>query len=107
MNAEYFLEFLKELVLVRCLEFGRTYHGLIAKTGLNGDDWGNKPNSYTYSSMLAICGILSTIEEGKQLHAQVVKMQYLSETAVSNALLTMYCKCEAMADAESLFERLP
>nr|KJB55831.1 hypothetical protein B456_009G097000 [Gossypium raimondii] len=149
-----------------CLEFGRTYHGLIAKTGLDGDEfvntslidmyakcgdidsavmvfnqmprldvascnclisgyancglfeeafrlfmnyesWGNKPNSYTYSSMLAICGTLSAIEEGKQLHAQVVKMQYLSETAVSNALLTMYCKCEAMADAESLFERLP
>ncbi|PPR93926.1 hypothetical protein GOBAR_AA26748 [Gossypium barbadense] len=149
-----------------CLEFGRTYHGLIAKTGLDGDEfvntslidmyakcgdidsavmvfnqmprldvascnclisgyancglfeeafrvfmnyesWGNRPISYTYSSMLAICGILSAIEEGKQLHAQVVKMQYLSETAVSNALLTMYCKCEAMADAESLFERLP
>ncbi|MBA0670871.1 hypothetical protein Goklo_029185 [Gossypium klotzschianum] len=149
-----------------CLEFGRTYHGLIAKTGLDGDEfvntnlidmyakcgdinsavmvfnqmprlnvalcnclisgyancglfqeafrlfmnyesWGNKLNSYTYSFMLAICGILSAIEEGKQLHAQVVKMEYLSETIVSNALLTMYCKCEVLADAKSLFEWLP
>ncbi|KAE8696669.1 putative Tetratricopeptide repeat (TPR)-like superfamily protein [Hibiscus syriacus] len=68
---------------------------------------GIKPNSYTYSTMLAICRILSALEEGKQLHAQVLKMQCLSETAVSNALLAMYCKCEAMADAESVFERIP
>ncbi|KAH1107480.1 hypothetical protein J1N35_011248 [Gossypium stocksii] len=76
-----------------CLEFGRTYHGLIAKTGFDGDEfvntnlidiyancglfeealrlfmnyesWGNKLNSYTYSFKLAICRILSAIEEGK------------------------------------------
>ncbi|KAK5811981.1 hypothetical protein PVK06_027375 [Gossypium arboreum] len=41
---------------------------------MNYESWGNKLNSYTYSFMLAICGILSTTEEGKQLHAQVVKM---------------------------------
>ncbi|XP_021277765.1 pentatricopeptide repeat-containing protein At2g03880, mitochondrial-like [Herrania umbratica] len=70
------------------------------------DSFGNKPNPYTYSTMLAICGTLSAIEEGKQLHAQVVKMQHLSETAVSNVLLTMYGKCGAMEDAESLFKRL-
>ncbi|KAE8656796.1 putative Tetratricopeptide repeat (TPR)-like superfamily protein [Hibiscus syriacus] len=149
-----------------CVDLGRSYHGLIAKIGLDGDEFvntslidmyaksggidsavmvfnqmhhldvaacnclisgyancglfdeafrffmkyeslGNKPNSYTYSSMLAICRILSALEEGKQLHAQVVKMQYLSETAVSNALLTMYCECKAMADAESVFEWIP
>ncbi|KAG8482643.1 hypothetical protein CXB51_024157 [Gossypium anomalum] len=107
-----------------CLEFGRTYHSLIAKTRLDGDEfvntslidmyakcgdidsavmvfnhmprldvascncliygcsncglfeeafrlfmnyesWGNQHNSYTNSSMLAVCGILSAIEEGK------------------------------------------
>ncbi|XVF20009.1 hypothetical protein REPUB_Repub11eG0161000 [Reevesia pubescens] len=149
-----------------CLELGRSYHALIAKIGLDGDEFvgaslidmyakcgdmdsavvifnrmprldvascnclisgyascglfdeafrffmkydsfGNKPNPYTYSTMLAICGTLSAIEEGKQLHAQVVKMQYLSETAVSNAILTMYSKCGVMKDAESLFKRLP
>lgn len=149
-----------------CLELGRSYHALIAKTGLDADDFvatslidmyakcgdmdsadalfnqmprfdvascnclisgyarcglfdegfrffmkydsfGNKPNPYTYSTMLAISGTFSVIEEGKQLHAQVVKMQYLSETAVSNALLTMYIKCGVMEDAESLFKRLP
>ncbi|KAL4332918.1 hypothetical protein GQ457_07G034850 [Hibiscus cannabinus] len=149
-----------------CVDLGRSYHGLIAKIGLDGDEFvntslidmyakcgdivsavmvfnqmphldvascnclisgyancglfdeafrffmkyeslGNMPNPYTYSTMLAICGTLSALEEGKQLHAQVVKMQYLSETAVSNALLTMYCKCETMTDAESVFERLP
>ncbi|KAH1092168.1 hypothetical protein J1N35_019425 [Gossypium stocksii] len=30
-----------------------------------------------------------------------------NETVMSNALLTMYCKYEEIADVESLFERLP
>ncbi|XP_022732435.1 pentatricopeptide repeat-containing protein At2g03880, mitochondrial-like [Durio zibethinus] len=149
-----------------CLELGRSYHALIAKTGLDGDEFvgtslidmyakcgdldsavlifnqmprldvascnclisgyascglfdetfrffmkydsfGNIPNPYTYSTMLASCGTLSAIEEGKQLHAQVVKMQYLPETAVSNALLTMYSKCGVMEDAETVFKCLP
>ncbi|XVE59297.1 hypothetical protein DITRI_Ditri05aG0034800 [Diplodiscus trichospermus] len=71
------------------------------------DTFGSKPNPYTYSAMLAISGSLSAIGEGKQLHAQVLKMQYLSETPVSNALLTMYRKCGAMDDAEALFKHLP
>lgn len=65
-----------------------------------------QPNHYTYSTMLAICGSLSAIDEGKQLHAQTMKLQYLSKTAVSNALLTMYIKCGMMEDAESVFEGL-
>lgn len=65
-----------------------------------------RPNHYTYSTMLAICGSLSAINEGKQLHAQTMKLQYLSKTAVSNALLTMYIKCGMMEDAESVFEGL-
>lgn len=65
-----------------------------------------RPNHYTYSTMLAVCGSLSAIEEGKQLHAQTMKLQYLSKTAVSNALLTMYIKCGMMEDAESVFEGL-
>ena len=71
------------------------------------DSFGNKPNPCPYSTVLAICGTLSAIQEGKQLCAQVVKMQYLSEIAVSNALLIMYSKYDVMEDAESLFESLP
>ncbi|KAK3206296.1 hypothetical protein Dsin_020342 [Dipteronia sinensis] len=70
------------------------------------DGMGIRPNHYTYTAMLAVCGSFSAIDEGKQLHAQIVKMQYLSETAVGNALLTMYSKCGMMEDAESLFNSL-
>ncbi|KAI9196536.1 hypothetical protein LWI28_024773 [Acer negundo] len=70
------------------------------------DGMGIRPNHYTYTTMLAVCGSFSAIDKGKQLHAQIVKMQYLSETAVGNALLTMYSKCGMMEDAESLFNSL-
>ncbi|XP_031249489.1 pentatricopeptide repeat-containing protein At2g03880, mitochondrial-like [Pistacia vera] len=70
------------------------------------DSVGVRPNHYTYSTLLALCGSLLAIEEGKQLHAQIVKTQSSSKTAVDNALLTLYTKCGMMKDAESLFDSL-
>ena len=67
---------------------------------------GIMPNHYTYSTMLTVCGTISAIQEGKQLHAHVVKMQYLSETAVGNALLTLYNKCGMAKEAEIVFQSL-
>ncbi|KAE8729461.1 hypothetical protein F3Y22_tig00003715pilonHSYRG00211 [Hibiscus syriacus] len=52
---------------------------------------GKKPNSYTYSTMLGICRILSALEERKQLHSQVVKMQYLSETTDFEKAMRKFC----------------
>ncbi|KAF8397443.1 hypothetical protein HHK36_016360 [Tetracentron sinense] len=68
---------------------------------------GIRPNHYTYSIMLSVCGTTLAIKEGKQLHAHVLKMQYLPKAAVGNALLTMYSKCGLMKEVEFLFERLP
>ncbi|XP_044483293.1 pentatricopeptide repeat-containing protein At2g03880, mitochondrial-like [Mangifera indica] len=70
------------------------------------DTLGVRPNHYTYSSMLALCGSVLAIEEGKQVHAQIVKTQHSSKTSVYNGLLTLYTKCGMMKDAESLFESL-
>lgn len=92
-----------------CLISGYGGHGMFGKAFdlfLEMGDMGLEPNHYTYAIMLTICGTLSATEEGKQLHAHVVKMQYLSEVVVGNALLTMYNKYGMMEDAESLFDGL-
>ncbi|KAG9454615.1 hypothetical protein H6P81_007519 [Aristolochia fimbriata] len=68
---------------------------------------GFRPSPYTLSIVLGVCGTLAAIAEGKQLHAYVIKVQCLHDSAVGNALLTMYCKCGVIKEAEILFDRLP
>lgn len=92
-----------------CLISGYAKNGLFIQAFqvfMHIGDKGIRPNHYTYSTMLAVCGANLAVQEGKQLHAHVVKMQYLSETAVGNALLTLYSKCGMMEEAEIVFERL-
>ncbi|PIA54683.1 hypothetical protein AQUCO_00900921v1 [Aquilegia coerulea] len=65
------------------------------------------PTEYTFSIVLSVCGTALAIAEGKQLHGHIVKRQYLNNTAVGNALLTMYCKCGMIKEVELLFDELP
>ncbi|KAF6150301.1 hypothetical protein GIB67_034000 [Kingdonia uniflora] len=65
------------------------------------------PNEYTFSILFTVCGTILAVEEGKQLHAQAVKMEYFSNIAVGNSLLTMYSKFGMMDEVEILFENLP
>ncbi|CAN4128362.1 unnamed protein product [Withania somnifera] len=64
------------------------------------------PNHYTYSILLSACGTSTAVQLGKQLHAQIVKMKFLSLTAVTNSALTMYIKFRMIEEAENLFHGL-
>ncbi|CAK9153066.1 unnamed protein product, partial [Ilex paraguariensis] len=92
-----------------CLISGYASNGLFNKAFgffIESGNLGIWPNHYSYSIMLTACGNLLAIQEGKQFHAQLVKTQYLSKTAVANALLTMYSKCGMMKEAETLFQNI-
>ncbi|KAK9123931.1 hypothetical protein Sjap_013533 [Stephania japonica] len=66
-----------------------------------------RPNAYTFSIVLGACATLVAVNEGKQVHGQVVKMQYSSNTVVNNSLLTMYSKFGMMDEVEILFKEHP
>ncbi|KAK9115315.1 hypothetical protein Syun_022112 [Stephania yunnanensis] len=51
-------------------------------------------NSFTLASMTKICSEPSDLSRGMQLHGCIVKAGLRHETPVSNALITMYSKCE-------------
>ncbi|KAK9279463.1 hypothetical protein L1049_013142 [Liquidambar formosana] len=98
-----------DIASCNCLISGYARNGLLDQAFeffMNIGSLGMRPNHYTYSIMLTVCRTLSAIQEGKQLHAHIVKLQYLSETAVGNALLTMYNKFGMVEEAEFLFESL-
>lgn len=63
------------------------------------------PNSFTYSSVLKACGHLAGPEEGKHIHACVIKHGVMDDYT-SSALLDMYARCAALEESRRLFDEL-
>ncbi|VAI88640.1 unnamed protein product [Triticum turgidum subsp. durum] len=63
-----------------------------------------KPRQFVYSSLFAICGSMSMLEMGRQVHAHSLKNITDKDAAMTNALLTMYSDCGCIDDAWRVFE---
>ncbi|OUZ99358.1 Pentatricopeptide repeat [Macleaya cordata] len=66
-----------------------------------------QPNNFTFPSVLKTCAKMGRIEEGKQVHGQIIKRGLgldLDEFIVSN-LVRMYLICGVMNDARKLFDK--
>ncbi|KAF3976250.1 hypothetical protein CMV_000568 [Castanea mollissima] len=64
---------------------------------------GMKTDSFTFSSILTVCSRLVAIEQGEQIHAQIIKSGFLSEVVVGTALINMYSKCGSIEKATKAF----
>ncbi|KAK6792583.1 hypothetical protein RDI58_011664 [Solanum bulbocastanum] len=64
---------------------------------------GMKPDLFTFSSVLSICSSLVALEQGEQIHAQVIKSGFLSDVVVGTALVSMYNKCGSIDRASKAF----
>ncbi|XP_047095395.1 pentatricopeptide repeat-containing protein At3g62890-like [Lolium rigidum] len=62
-------------------------------------------NHYTYSTALALAGMLSSPRLGRQLHGRVLTAATEADAFVRSSLMDMYCKCGAMDSALSIFDR--
>ncbi|XP_051207434.1 putative pentatricopeptide repeat-containing protein At5g52630 [Lolium perenne] len=62
-----------------------------------------KPRQFVYSSLFAICGSMSLLEMGRQVHAHSLKNIADKDAAMTNALLTMYSDCGCIDDAWRVF----
>ncbi|XP_078438604.1 tetratricopeptide repeat (TPR)-like superfamily protein [Wolffia australiana] len=65
-----------------------------------------KASHYTYSSMFVACARIGSLEQGKWVHAHLVKSGCTFTIFLGNTLLAMYAKSGAMDDARKLFQRL-
>eukprot|EP01018_Ginkgo_biloba_P024506 Gb_17916 [translate_table: standard] len=68
---------------------------------------GTKPNHFTYSSALSACASLTALEEGKQVHAHIIKSGVESDVFVGSGLVDMYAKCGSIEDAHQGFDKMP
>eukprot|EP01018_Ginkgo_biloba_P003869 Gb_21351 [translate_table: standard] len=67
---------------------------------------GVKPNSVTIVSALSACANLAALEQGKDIHAYIIRTGMESDIPVVSALLNMYAKCGSIDNACQLFNKL-
>ncbi|XP_021720346.1 pentatricopeptide repeat-containing protein At3g24000, mitochondrial-like [Chenopodium quinoa] len=64
------------------------------------------PSDFTYSTVLNACASAGILEQGKWIHAHVIKCGVKLTDFVGHTLLHMYAKCGSIEDAEKVFARL-
>ncbi|KZV34999.1 pentatricopeptide repeat-containing protein-like [Dorcoceras hygrometricum] len=64
---------------------------------------GQKPTEYALSSVLSVCGSMSILDQGRQLHAIVLTTGLDKKALVQSSLINMYSKCGSIGEAEKIF----
>lgn len=64
------------------------------------------PNEFTFGSVLKASAGIAAAEEGKQIHVHVFKAGLEREVFAGSALVDMYAKCQNMADARQVFDKM-
>ncbi|XP_019454632.1 PREDICTED: pentatricopeptide repeat-containing protein At3g02330 [Lupinus angustifolius] len=65
------------------------------------------PDNFTYATVLDICANLATVELGKQIHGQVLKLKLHSDMYIASTLVDMYSKCGNLRDSRLMFAKAP
>lgn len=68
---------------------------------------GVRPNHFTFASVLSASAGLLDVEQGKQLHAYIIRIGFLSNMFVGSALVDTYAKCGSIDDAREVFDQMP
>ncbi|KAJ7964366.1 Pentatricopeptide repeat-containing protein [Quillaja saponaria] len=63
------------------------------------------PNSYTFPFLLKSCAKVRATHEGKQIHAQVVKLGIESDAFVHTSLINMYAQISELDNARLVFDK--
>ncbi|XP_022723110.1 pentatricopeptide repeat-containing protein At1g25360 isoform X1 [Durio zibethinus] len=66
-----------------------------------------EPCDYAFTGAITSCAMLGALENGRQLHAQLVRLGFDSSLSAGNALITMYARCGVMEAANTLFLTMP
>ncbi|KAL4200892.1 hypothetical protein AMTRI_Chr02g255900 [Amborella trichopoda] len=64
---------------------------------------GANPSNITVVSTLSSCASLGSIEQGEQIHCNVIKLGLEEDVSVSNSLLTMYARSGNLEGSQKVF----
>ncbi|KAJ7552177.1 hypothetical protein O6H91_06G045400 [Diphasiastrum complanatum] len=63
-----------------------------------------EPDNVTYISVLNACASMAMLEEGRNVHAHLVRSECKQDILVENSLVDMYSKCGSIEDACQVFD---
>ncbi|KAL4197584.1 hypothetical protein AMTRI_Chr04g188980 [Amborella trichopoda] len=69
--------------------------------------FGFRPNEFTISCALKACGQEEALNNGKQLHAYIIKRVFKDDVFVGSSLVYMYSKCGRVSEARHVFNGMP
>ena len=64
-----------------------------------------KPNSITLATVIAACVDLVALEQGLDIHEEVIKSGFQSYLFVANALVNLYAKCRSIEFSRNMFDK--
>eukprot|EP01018_Ginkgo_biloba_P002600 Gb_38500 [translate_table: standard] len=67
---------------------------------------GVKPDSKTFASVLPACANLAALEQGIEIHNEIIRNGFETDIFLLNALVDMYAKCGIIQKARDLFDRM-
>ncbi|KAL2325058.1 hypothetical protein Fmac_024116 [Flemingia macrophylla] len=62
---------------------------------------------YAYAGAVASCAVLGSLDNGQQLHSQIIQLGHDSSLSFGNALITMYSRCGLVEAADIVFLTMP
>ncbi|KAF3781213.1 Pentatricopeptide repeat-containing protein [Nymphaea thermarum] len=68
---------------------------------------GMKPSNFTFSSILKACVMLDAFDEGKQIHAHIIRNMLDSDEFIGSALIDLYAKAGEIGDGLKCFSSTP
>ncbi|KAF1861302.1 hypothetical protein Lal_00014028 [Lupinus albus] len=69
--------------------------------------FGFVPSEFSFATIVSSCAKLSSLFQGEQIHAQIIKDGYLDDIYVGSSLIEMYCKCGDVDRARCYFDTMP
>jgi len=67
---------------------------------------GLKPNSVAVVSALLLCADVGALQQGKSIHAYIIRSGFELDVSVGNSLIFMYARCGSSGIARQLFDKM-
>ncbi|XP_077214345.1 tetratricopeptide repeat (TPR)-like superfamily protein [Tasmannia lanceolata] len=66
--------------------------------------WEAAPSEFTFSTVLAACANIFTLDQGKEIHGYMIRNGFETDIIIRGALVDMYSKCRSLDYAINVFK---
>ncbi|XP_057862771.2 putative pentatricopeptide repeat-containing protein At3g23330 [Cryptomeria japonica] len=67
---------------------------------------GVKPDSTTFSSLFPTCAKMGGLEQGMNVHQDLIERRFWADVSVANTLMDMYAKCGRIHKSSEIFGKI-